>query len=325
MEKEPDTLMTNSQNSSTSPYTSVKGWIWNIKKYALHDGPGIRTTVFFKGCPLKCPWCCNPESQAFQPEIIWFREKCRACGRCLEVCPRAAVSADVQGRRRIDPERCDLCGLCMEQCPGEALSLVGRPMSVDEVLREVNKDSVFHSRSGGGITLSGGEPLAQAVFASELLRRYKYDERGLHTAVDTCGYVEWRELVKVLPYTDLFLYDIKHMDSSEHCRLTGVGNELILENARRIADTGKVLIVRLTLVPGYNDSEKNVRGTAEFARSLNGEEEVDLLPYHRLGEHKYARMERKYALAGTKPPADEYLAVLRRIVEEYGLRVRIGG
>jgi pyruvate formate lyase activating enzyme len=317
--------MTNNQNLSTSPHTSARGWIWNIKKYALHDGPGIRTTVFFKGCPLKCFWCCNPESQAFRPEIIWIREECRACGRCLEICPREAISADAQGRRRIDAERCDLCGLCVQQCPAGALSLVGRLMTVDEVLREVNKDSVFHSRSGGGLTLSGGEPLAQAGFASELLRRYKEDERGLHTAVDTCGQAEWVELAKVLPYTDLFLYDIKHIDSSEHRRLTGVGNELILENARRISDAGKALIIRLTVVPGYNDSEENVRGIAAFARSLDGVEEVDLLPYHRLGEHKYARMEREYALAGTKTPSDEHLAVLRRIVEENGLRVRIGG
>jgi pyruvate formate lyase activating enzyme len=317
--------MTDNQNPATSPDTRVKGWIWNIKKYALHDGPGIRTTVFFKGCPLSCLWCCNPESQAFQPEVLWLREKCRACGRCAAVCLKNAVRTDDQGRRRIDFESCDLCGLCIEQCPGEALSLVGRPMTVDEVLREVNKDSVFHSRSGGGITLSGGEPLAQADFASELLRCYKNDERGLHTAVDTCGHVEWSELVKVLPYTDLFLYDIKQVDSSEHCRLTGVGNELILDNAKRIAESGKALIIRLTLVPGYNDSEENVRLTAEFAKSLYSVEEVDLLPYHRLGEHKYERMEREYAPAGTKAPEEEHLAVLRRIIEEYGLRVRIGG
>ena len=205
------------------------------------------------------------------------------------------------------------------------MSLVGRSMTVDEVLQEVIKDSVFHIRSGGGITLSGGEPLAQADFSSELLRCYKNNEGGFHTAVDTCGHVAWGEITKVLPYTDLFLYDIKQMDSSEHRRQTGAGNELILANARRIAESGKALIIRLTLVPGYNDSEKNVKLTAEFAKSLYGVEEVDLLPYHRLGEHKYARLEREYSLAGTKAPAEDYLAVLRRTIEGYGLRVRIGG
>jgi len=303
----------------------VIGCIWDIKKYALHDGPGIRTTVFFKGCPLQCLFCCNPESQHFHPEILWIGENCIRCNSCQEICPTNAIYEEEEGEKLVDAERCDLCGLCVNRCPGEALSLVGRLVTVDEVLREVAQDAVFYQRSGGGLTLSGGEPTAQTDFAYELLRQYKIKEHGLHTAIDTCGYVEWSKLAHLLEYTDLILYDIKHMDSHQHSRLTGVGNELILQNAIRIAQSHKQLVIRLPLIPGYNDTEENVRRTAEFAHKLPGVEEINLLPYHRLGESKYARLGRKYALSGMISLPQERIALIRSITESFGLRVKIGG
>jgi pyruvate formate lyase activating enzyme len=312
-----------STDSSSRP--PCRGWIWDIKKYALHDGPGIRTTVFFKGCPLTCLWCCNPESHGFGPDLVWIKERCLACDLCLEACPYGSIHVDAAGRRRVDERSCDHCGLCARRCPGDAMTVTGRLMDVDEVLREVAKDSAFYDRSGGGLTLSGGEPLAQAEFAGELLRRYKEGEFGSSTTVETCGGVEWEALALVLPHTDLFLYDIKHMDPDEHRRFTGVGNERILENARRIAAAGKRMIVRLPLIPGCNDGDDNLRRTAEFARELPGVEQIDILPYHRLGEAKYPRLDRRFALTGTASPPPDRVAASRRLFEAAGLRVRVGG
>lgn len=303
--------------------TDPTAWIWDIRKYSLHDGPGIRTTVFFKGCPLKCLWCCNPESHASGAEVVWIRERCLACDLCLESCARYAISVDPSGRRVVDPASCDLCGVCAHQCPGEAMTIVGRQMTVDEVLAEVARDAIFYSRSGGGLTLSGGEPLAQPEFAAELLARYKRSEGG-HTAVETCGQADWDEIRRLLPYVDLFLYDIKHMDALEHRRYTGAGNLRILENASRIATSGRRLVIRFPLIPGCNDGEDNVRRTAALARSL-GVERVDLLPYHRLGEPKYTRLDRRYVLAGTNAPSEDRVAAARRIIDSYGLAVRVGG
>lgn len=304
---------------------SITGLIWDIKKYALHDGPGIRTTIFFKGCPLRCLWCCNPESQHFNPEIFWIKENCIKCDLCLEICPAKAIFEEKEGKKGINYDRCDLCGLCVNLCPGRALHLVGRRVTVDEVLREIAQDAVFYYRSCGGLTLSGGEPTAQPDFAYELLRRYKIEEMGLHTSIETCGYVDWPTLARLLEYTDLFQYDIKHMDPHEHYRITGVRNGLILQNAIRIAESPKKLIIRLPLIPGYNDTEENILKTAAFAHSLPDVEELDLLPYHRLGEPKYLRLGREYALSGTTTIPPERVAAIRRIVENFGLRVRIGG
>lgn len=301
------------------------GIVWDIRKYSLHDGPGIRTTVFLKGCPLACRWCCNPESHAADPELVWIREKCRSCGTCVEVCARSAITVDQSGRRHIDRIRCDVCGECATRCPAEAMTVVGRIMGVDEVLREVGQDAIFYSRSGGGLTLSGGEPLAQAAFAAELLRRYKGDYGGFHTTVETCGEAAWEDLALVAPHVDLFLYDIKHMDGFEHRRLTGAGNERILENAARLAASGVSVIVRLPLVPGVNDDEHNLRRTAEFARSVLRVDRLDLLPYHRLGEPKYSRLGRSYQLAGVSPASDADLTAARRVLEACGMRVGIGG
>ncbi|MGQ9648234.1 MAG: glycyl-radical enzyme activating protein [Thermodesulfobacteriota bacterium] len=303
----------------------VTGLIWDIKKYAIHDGPGIRTLVFLKGCPLRCLWCCNPESQDLRPEIIWLAENCIRCNRCLDMCPSHAISEGAGQKKRIDRNLCDFCGICVNRCPNQALNLVGKRMTVDEVLKEVVEDSIFYTRSGGGLTLTGGEPTAQPDFAYELLRQYKVRERGRHTALETCGFVDWPTLSHLLEYTDLVLYDIKHMDSGCHFRLTGVSNELILQNARRIAKSCSHLVIRLPLIPGINDTEENIRRTASFALKLPGVEEIDLLPYHRLGEPKYGRLGREYPFVGTIALSPSRLAEIRSLVESYGLRVNVGG
>jgi pyruvate formate lyase activating enzyme len=307
------------------PVRPLTGLIWDIKKYAIHDGPGIRTTVFFKGCPLRCPWCCNPEAQGSEPEIIHVKENCIHCNHCLAVCPSWAISVDKKGTRRIFRSRCNTCGFCATHCPNQAMNIVGKRMTASEILRVVLRDAVFYERSGGGLTLSGGEPAAQPEFACQLLRQFKLEERGGHTAIETCGFVPWSNLQRILEHTDLVLYDIKHMDAQRHLRSTGVDNKLILQNAKLIPESGVRLVIRFPLIPGFNDSEENIRRTADFARQLPGVEELHILPYHRLGEPKYLRLGRKYKLSGVRPLERSRLAKIRTLLESYGLRVKIGG
>jgi pyruvate formate lyase activating enzyme len=308
-----------------APDHDVSGMIWDIKQYALHDGPGIRTTVFFKGCPLKCLWCCNPESQSFQGELLRIAENCIGCGLCRQSCPHQAIAVDPWGMLRADPTRCRLEGICVKNCPGEAWHLMGRQMTVAQVLTQVAKDAVFYHRSGGGLTLSGGEPLAQPHFAEALLRHYKQSEGGRHAAIETCGHARWTDFARLLPYVDLFLFDLKHMDPKAHRRLTGRDNRLILQNARRLAHASAKIIFRMVIVPGCNDSRDNLQKTAAFIAGLPAVKEVDLLPYHRLGEPKYARLLRDYALAGLRPAMDGEVAQAKTIFEDFGLQVGIGG
>jgi pyruvate formate lyase activating enzyme len=309
----------------SSEKSNPLGLIFEIRKYTIHDGPGVRTTVFFKGCPLSCLWCCNPESQVRSPELVWVRERCVGCDLCLADCPSGALSAAPDGGRAIDRERCERCGQCAERCPAEALSLLGRWVTVDEVLAEVAKDALYFEASGGGLTLSGGEPLSQPEFAAELLRRYRHEEKGRHAAVETCGHVEWPVLERMAADVDLFLYDLKHMDPAEHLRLTGRDNRLILDNARRLAASGSSLVIRLPLIPGVNDGRDNLEATAEFALALPGVERIDLLPYHRLGEPKYPRLEKSYAFAGRPSASPEQVGRAKELLEGLGLRVYIGG
>ncbi len=302
-----------------------QGLIFDIRKYSIHDGPGVRTTVFFKGCPLDCQWCCNPESQAGQPELIWVRERCLGCDLCLTVCVKEALSTAADGGKSIDRARCDRCGECAERCPGEALNLLGRWRTVEEVLAEVARDALYFEASGGGLTLSGGEPLAQPDFAAELLRRYKHEEKGRHTVVETCGFVEWPVIERIAPDVDLFLYDLKHMDPAEHRRLTGQSNQVILDNAGRLAAAGHALVIRLPLIAGCNDSRRHLEAAADFTLSLPGVRRIDLLPYHRLGEPKYRRLGKAYALEGTPSLSGEQAARAREVLEARGLEVTIGG
>jgi pyruvate formate lyase activating enzyme len=309
----------------TAPAQPPTGYIWDIKRYAIHDGPGIRTTVFMLGCPLKCLWCCNPESQSFTPRMLWLGEICLSCGLCSKVCPGEAIEVDKDGERRIDHLACDQCGLCADTCPVGAMTLTGRKVSVEQVLAEVMRDEAFFNRSNGGLTISGGEPLAQPEFLLKLARRYKKKEKGLNLALETSGQGSLELLLALTSYVDVFLFDIKNMDSETHHRLTGRGNRDILENLRGLAGAGANIVVRLPLIPNYNDSNYNVKKTAIFAKSLSSVSRLDLLPYHRLGEPKYDRLGLPYALSGTKPHSKKRIAELVELVRGQGLEVRLGG
>jgi pyruvate formate lyase activating enzyme len=256
----------------------TKGRIFNIQRFSIHDGPGIRTIVFFKGCRMRCAWCCNPESQEYKIQTL------------------------VEGGK--------------EKC-------VGRDVTVDEIMPEILADIPYYRRSGGGVTLSGGEVLCQADFAAELLRECK--EAGLHTAIESAASLEFREIEKLLPYLDLYLMDIKHMDSEKHKEYTGVGNELILENAKKVAQSGTRLIIRTPVIPTFNDTEADIEAIARFAKSLSGVEEHHLLPYHRLGSDKYVGLGRRYSMKDIEPPSKERMEYLLSVAERSGLRCQIGG
>jgi pyruvate formate lyase activating enzyme len=279
---------------------SLTGIIFDIERFAIHDGPGIRTTLFLKGCPLACWWCHNPESISPRRELVFFEAKCIGCNKCFEVCPVGAHERLPDGGRAYHREKCTLCGKCSEACAAEALVVEGREIDVEGAVEELSRDMPFYSTSGGGITLSGGEPMRQADFSREVLRGCR--DKGIHTALDTCGFAPWEDYRKVLPATDLVLYDLKLADPAEHRKYTGVSNELILENLGRIDAAGKQIEVRIPVVPGVNDGERNLEGCAEILGGLRHLTRVVLLPYHRMGEAKYARLGRSYRLPDTAPP-----------------------
>ncbi len=302
---------------------SIKGVVFNLQHYSIHDGPGIRTTVFLKGCPLKCLWCQNPESQDPDPLLFFTAEKCTGCGTCVEVCSSGAIRL-IDGKSRTDRERCMWKGECASVCPNEARSIIGREMTAEEVFEDLKTDDIFYRNSGGGVTLSGGDPVFQPDFSIAILRLCR--SAGIHTALETCGFLEWGRLKNILKLTDLVLYDIKHMDSTRHKAYTGVTNELILENAEKIhRDLKLPIFPRVPLIPGYNDSLENLKSTAEFiATKLDGNNRVHILPYHPLGETKYLRMERKITTSVTLP-SDRQLEAARQIFESAGLSAVIGG
>lgn len=303
---------------------SRAGTVFNVQGYSIHDGPGIRTTVFLKGCPLRCLWCQNPESQQAAPELFFNAEQCIGCGACVDACESHAVVLH-EGKSHTNRTVCNAAGACTTACPSGARSLMGYTANVDEVFEAVVADRLFYDRSGGGVTLSGGEPLAQPLFAAELLQRCR--QAGIHTALDTCGYAPWQGALKVLAHVDLVLYDFKHMDSAEHRRLTGVGNELILENALRIHHELKIpLLARVPLIPGSNDSEDNLRATALFiALRLSKTVPVHLNAYHPFGQPKVERLERTGPVFSAPVPDGARLDQIKRLFESYGLAVAIGG
>ena len=276
----------------------MKATVFDIARGSYVDGPGIRTTVFFKGCNLRCAWCHNPESQSPKPQLMFYKNKCTGCGKCLEKCPHAL-------------EFCDTCGKCTIYCPADARSVCGKEYGTDELLSIILKDKLFYETSGGGVTFSGGECMLYPDFLEEILKKCK--ENGISTAVDTAGHVPFELFERVLPHTDLFLFDVKCMDSERHKKYVGVGNELILQNLAKLLEAGVRVIVRVPVVAGVNDSMDDMLALKSFIDAHGSTTAVDLLPYHSMGEHKYAAIGKE--VTTFSPPTSEALSALKMIFE----------
>ncbi len=301
----------------------MQGVIFDIQRFSLHDGGGIRTLVFLKGCPLRCPWCCNPESQSDGPELLLFPARCLRCGACHGACAHGALLPSPAGIPGVDRARCQGCGACAAACPALARVTRGQTVALRDVLREVERDRVVFRASGGGVTVSGGEPLRQPDFTQALLEACR--ARGLDTAIETCGHVPWEACARVFPHADAVLFDVKHLDPVAHRRAVGADNALILANLRRAVEQGANVTLRLPLIPGFNEDAGTVRAVAALAGALRIPE-LHLLPYHGLGEAKHHALGRPYAPAGLRPPPGERLELLRRVAAESAdLIVRIGG
>lgn len=297
-----------------------KGCIFDIQRFCIHDGPGIRTIIFLKGCPLNCLWCSNPESQNSTPILITRDIKCKLCGSCAAVCPNEAITVDKNEGRKINWLACNQCLKCVDACIFQALNICGEDKSVGEILDEVLKDKTFYENSGGGVTLSGGEPLQQWEFALNLFKVFK--ENQLHTALETTGYVPYEYLEKVLKYVDLVLYDVKHMDPEKHREGTGVSNQLILDNLREISGKASIWI-RMPLIADYNDSVENITNLVNLAKEV-GAEKISLLPYHEGGISKCEQIGRKYAMPEAKSPSEEKIKQLQKLIDSLGMKATIG-
>lgn len=271
----------------------VTGVVFDIKKFAIHDGPGIRTTVFVKGCPLSCVWCHNPESQEFKREVSFMPDKCIGCGYCFKTCPNHAHVMDGE-KHVIKRELCERCGECAKECYAQAIEVIGKEMTVQEALDEVLKDKPFYETSDGGMTISGGEPMSQYEFTYSLLEAAK--EEGLHTCLDTSGYAKYERYEKLLPFVDIFLYDLKETDPENHLKLAGVRLDVILENLRKLDAAGARTVLRCPIVDELNDSERHLKKIAEIAESLKHVIEIDIHPYHPLGKSKSERIGKNYEL-----------------------------
>lgn len=297
-----------------------KGIVFDIQRYSINDGPGIRTIVFLKGCPLRCVWCSNPESQQINTELMYRSTACIHCGRCVQTCNHQAIGPT--NRNWIDRDRCVVCGECVNVCPASALVLKGKEMTVEEVVNELKKDESYYWNSNGGITLSGGEALLQKNFAKELLKASK--AQGWNTAIETEGYISEDTLREVLPYSNQVLLDIKTYDTELHKKYTGVNNDLIKDNARIIQSITNT-IIRVPVIPGVNDNINEFTNIVSFVKTLPNVSELHILPYHNYGENKYYLLGRDYILHGVKKSSEEHIEKLKEIVEKNGLSCHIGG
>lgn len=298
----------------------MKASIFNIQKFSIHDGPGIRTTVFFKGCPLQCIWCHNPESQNSGKEILYDKNKCTLCGSCIKICQNNAIEIK-DNDLEMNMDKCTFCGDCTVSCINSARQIAGKEYTMDEVMKEVLKDRVFYKNSKGGVTLSGGEPLIYAAFVEELLMKLK--KENIHTAVDTCGAVDFKVLERISEYTDLFLYDIKSTDEEKHILYTGVSNKNIIENLIKLSKIHNNINLRLPIIEGINADENHIFEILKLIKNTNIKK-INLLPYHDIAMHKYEKLGRKY-YEYMKRPADEKLKRYKGIFEKEGYRVKIGG
>jgi pyruvate formate lyase activating enzyme len=304
-----------------------KGVVFDIQRFTIHDGPGIRTEVFLKGCPLKCLWCSNPESINPRPELGVFKNRCIGldkCGKCVKACPFSALIVSENKVVGKDKGYCTECLKCVEVCPSNALVAFGRVMTVKDVVDELERDKPFYEKSGGGVTLSGGDPLVQEEFVLEILKECK--KRGLHTCLETEGYASWGKIEKLLPYVDMMLYDIKCINSNKHREYTGVGNELILENVKKIASRNIPLIIRIPVVPGYTDSIENIDETSKFISNHLGHtvKQVQLLPYHAFARPKYEALGLEYGLMSVEYPTKEHVMELVERMRSFGLPAVMG-
>ncbi|MBB5263038.1 pyruvate formate lyase activating enzyme [Catenibacillus scindens] len=298
--------------------------VFDIQPYSIHDGPGIRTTVFLKGCPLRCLWCHNPESNEYYPQLMYYGVKCVGCGACVSSCPSQAITY-VDGKVKTDRKLCKNCGVCVQSCLYKAREITGKDMSVEEVYEKVLSDKMFFDHSGGGITVSGGEPLVHSEFVGELLE--KCHRNGIHTAIETCGYAAKEGIKKALKYADLVLYDLKAMDPGLHEKLTGRDNSIILDNCKMILhEMKKNMVIRIPVIPECNDTRENLEATAKFVKNnLGSDIPIHLLPFHLLGDSKLDSLESSKKRLDIQPPSDAAMEKIKIFMESLGVNVQIGG
>ena len=299
----------------------MEGNVFNIQRYSIDDGPGIRSTVFLKGCPMRCPWCSNPESLTKEPQLLYRFTTCKKCGDCLSVCEDGAITFDPENGPVFDRELCSLCGKCVKNCISQAINITGETMSIEQVWKTIRKDLVYYEESGGGVTCSGGEILLQPDFVAELFKKCR--ENGVHTCADTAGGGSESAMAKVLEYTDLVYFDLKCLDPARHLELTGVPLDIVLRNLKMICESAIPIVIRVPLIPEQNDDEDGLTSIAKFVKENAPDSTVHIMPYHRYGESKYTSLGMTYSLSGLRENTQEDLSRAHGIFEGAGLTVEV--